>query len=510
VTVVDEGSAPLQITSVVAPATDFTQTNDCVGTVAARGGTCTINIIFTPTTTGPVTDQITINDNAFGNSSTSQIITVTGDGVNALTQVTITPTTITFPNTYVTGASAAQTVTITNTGTAVLTFINPSAINPITITGSTTDFIVGTGANNTCATLGYVLNVNQSCTVTVLFQPTQSGARTGTLSIYDTASGSPQSVALSGNGLAEFQLTAVNTTVYPLIGATSTTCPNPSGQITCFTIGATAVVPAFNGVITPTCPSSLTCTFTPGTFFPGTTSTLTLSSLTLTTPNPLNFTITGASGSQTSTLNLTVAFETFTLAASPGYASVVAGSSAAYKIVATPLNGFNQQINFTCSGNGGAALPLGVSCIFNPDTPTLNGSATQTVNLTITTTQSAPTTSWLWNLWRGRRPPPRTLSLLGVFWVALALVLFLLGRRRARLGLRPSGRLILSRAFIVGTLLAFLLLLASCRGAISNSGATPCGTYIINAIATLQSNSAVSVTQPLDLAVTSLNCPVTP
>jgi hypothetical protein len=510
VTVANEGSAPLGISSVVAPATDFTQTNDCVGTVAARGGTCTINIIFTPTTTGPVTDQITINDNAFGNSSVSQNITVTGDGVNALTQVTVTPTTITFPNTYVTGTSAAQTVTITNTGTAVLTFINPSAANPIAITGSTTDFVLGTGATNTCATLGYVLNVNQSCSVTVIFQPTQSGARTGTLSIYDTATGSPQSVSLSGNGLAEFQLTAVNTTIYPLIGATATTCPNPSGQITCFTIGATAAVPGFNGVITPACPSNLTCTFTPGTFFPGTTTTLILSNLTLTTPNPLNFTITGASGSQTSTLNLTVAFETFTLAASPGYASVVAGSSATYKILATPLNGFNQQINFTCSGNGGTVLPLGVACTFNPDTPTLNGSAPQTVTLTITTTQSAPTTSWMWTLWRGRRPPLRTVLPLGVFGVALALLLFLKGGRWAGLGVNPSRQLIASRAFIFATLLAFLLLLAGCRGAISNSGATPCGTFVISVIATLQSNSSVSVTQPVDLAVTSLSCPVTP
>src|SRR5271157_469613 len=508
VTVVDEGSSPLEITSVVAPATDFTQTNDCVGTVAARGGTCTINIIFTPTTTGPVTDQITINENAFGNSSISQNITVTGDGVNALTQVTVAPTTITFPNTYVTGTSAVQTVTITNTGTAVLTFINPSAANPIAITSGSTDFILGSGTN-TCATLGYVLSVNQSCSVTVLFQPTQSGARAGTLSIYDTATGSPQSVSLSGNGLAEFQLTAVNTTIFPLIGATSTTCPNPSNQITCFTLGATAVVPGFNGVITPACPSNVTCTFTPGTFFPGTTSTLVLSNLTLTTPNPLNFIITGASGSQTATLNLTVAFQTFTLSASPGYASVVAGSSATYKILATPQNGFNQQVNFTCSGNGGAPLPLGVACNFNPDTPTLNGAATQTVTLTISTTQSAPTTSWLWKLWRGRRPPPRTRLLLGVFWLALALLLFLMGSRWARLGINPSRRLIASRAFIFGTLLSFLVLLASCRGAISNGGATPCGTYVINVNATLQSNSAVSITQPVDLAVTSLSCPTT-
>ena len=511
VTVVNEGSSPLDITSVVPPNTDFTQTNTCVGTVQPRGGTCTINIIFTPTTTGPVTDQITINDNAFGNSSISQTITVTGDGVNSLQSVTVTPTTITFPNTYVTAISPAQTVTITNIGTAAITFTNANSSSPIAITTGSTDFIVGTGASNTCAALGYTLNVNQSCSVTVAFQPSTSGTRTGVLSFYDTATGSPQTVALTGNGLAQFTLYAVNPTVYPVIGATATSCPNPSsGQPTCFTIGATSAAAGFSGVITPACPSNLTCTFTPGNFLPGTnTSTLVVSNLTLSTPNPLNFTITASSGTQTATLNLTVAFQTFTLAVvgSP-VQNITAGSSANFSFSATPENGFDQQVNFTCSGNGGTVLPLGVGCIFNPQTPTLNGSPT-TIKLTITTTQSAPTTSWLWKWWHGRRPPPRPMLVLGALWLVLAMLLFFLGRRWPWLGASPSRRLIVSRGFIFGTLLAFLLLLAGCRGAVSNSGATPCGNYIIDVNGTLQSNSAASITTTVSIAVTSLNCPTT-
>jgi len=513
VTVANEGSSPLEVTSVVPPNTDFTQTNDCVGTVAARGGTCTINIIFTPTTTGPVTDQITINDNAFGNSSISQTITVTGDGVNSLQSVMVTPTTITFPNTYVTATSAAQTVTITNTGTAALTFINPSAINPIAITTGNTDFIVGTGASNTCAALGYVLNVNQSCSVTVAFQPSTSGARTGVLSIYDTATGSPQTVALSGNGLAQFALYAVNSTVYPVIGATATTCPNPSsGSPTCFTIGATDVISTFSGVITLACPSSLTCTFGSGTILPGNPpTTLVVGGLTLNTPNPLNFTITGTSGTETATLNLTLAFQTFTLApvGNPNQA-LVAGQTATFKLLATPENGFNQQVNFSCTWNGSSVLPLGVGCAFSPDTPTLSGSSGQTITLTITTTQSAPTTSWLWRLWRDRKPPPRPTVLLTALWLAVALVLFLMGRRWAWLGVNPSRRLIASRGLIFGTVLASLLLLASCRGAVSNSGATPCGNYTFQAIGTLQANSQASVSTNVSISVTSTNCPLTP
>jgi hypothetical protein len=506
VTVVDAGSAPLQITQIIPPSTDFTESNDCVGTVAARGGTCTINLVFTPTATGVVTDQVSITDNA---ANSPQTITVTGDGVNSQQSVTLSPTSFTFPNTIVGSQSPAQTVTITNTGTASITFINSGGASPITITGNTSDFTITT---NTCAALGYVLNVGQSCSVSVIFQPTTSGARAGSLGIYDTATGSPQSVALSGTGLAQFSLSATATTVNPIIGTTATTCS--STPSTCFTISASAVS-GFSGVITPSCPSSVTCTFTPTSFFAGQTTTLTLSNLTLTTPNPLNFMITGTSGTQTAQLSLTLAFQTFTLSVSPALDSVVGGSPAHYTILATPSNGFNQQVNFSCTLSGGAALPLGTGCIFTPTSPTLSGSSPTSIALTITTTQSVPTTSSMWKLWPGpgRRPPPRPLSLLGALWLALALVSFFWGRPSMAHGLRqgfsPSRRLIASRAFIFGTLLAFLLFLASCRGAVSNSGATPCGNYIFNIIGTLNSNTAVTVTQPVDLTVTSLNCPTT-
>ncbi len=513
VTVANEGSSPLTITSVVPPNTDFTQTNNCVGTIDARGGYCTINIIFTPTATGPVTDQITINDNAFGDSSTSQTITVTGDGVNSLQSVMVTPTTITFPNTYVTAISAPTKVTITNIGTGAINFINPNATTPISITTGSADYIIGTGASNTCAALGYTLNAGQSCQVTVAFQPSTSGTRTGVLSFFDTATGSPQTVSLNGNGLAQFSLYAVNPTIYPIIGATATSCPNPSsGPVTCFTIGATDVIAAFSGVITLACPSSLTCTFGSGTILPGNPpTTLVVSNLTLNTPNPLNFTIAGTSGTETAILNLTMAFQTFTLATvGPPVANLVAGQSATFNFLATPENGFNQQVNFTCAGNGGIALPLGVACSFSPDTPTLNGASAQTVTLTITTTQSAPTTSWLWKLWLGRKPPPRPMLLLSALWLAVALLWFFMGRRWARLGVNPSRRFIASRALIFGTLLAFLLLLASCRGAISNSGATPCGNYTIEVIGTLQANSQAFVSTNVSISVTSLSCPTTP
>ncbi len=62
ITLLAAGSSPLTIASLTASG-DFAQTNNC-GTSLAAGATCTINVIFAPTVSGPRTGAITITDNA--------------------------------------------------------------------------------------------------------------------------------------------------------------------------------------------------------------------------------------------------------------------------------------------------------------------------------------------------------------------------------------------------------------------------------------------------------------
>jgi hypothetical protein len=47
-----------------------------------------------------------------------------------------------------------------------------------------------------------VLAANASCTVTLRFRPSGTGARSATLAIADNAAGSPQTVGLTGTGTA--------------------------------------------------------------------------------------------------------------------------------------------------------------------------------------------------------------------------------------------------------------------------------------------------------------------
>jgi hypothetical protein len=92
------------------------------------------------------------------------------------------------------------------------------------------------------------------------------------------------------------------------------------------------------------------------------------------------------SGSTSSAVSVTVQALTpsFTLGASPSSGSVTAGSSAQSSITVTPMNGFNQQVSFACSG-----VSNGVTCSFSPQTVTPSGSAASTMLTVATTSQSA-------------------------------------------------------------------------------------------------------------------------
>ena len=79
VTLRNVGTVPLQVTSITTGG-DFAETDNCVGTVPAGGGLCTINVTFTPTVLVAETEELYINDNATGSP---HYVTLTGTGINA-------------------------------------------------------------------------------------------------------------------------------------------------------------------------------------------------------------------------------------------------------------------------------------------------------------------------------------------------------------------------------------------------------------------------------------------
>ncbi len=207
VTFTNSGTAPVSISSVsftgAVPA-DYSQSNNC-GSSVAVGAKCTISVIFTPTATGTRTASLSIADNATGSPQT---VPVTGSGVvpPASPTISVGPASLTFTGTSVGVAGAAQAVTVKNTGTVSVT------ISSISVSGG--DF----SSTTTC---GASLAAGLSCTVSVVFKPTTAGTRTGSLSVADNATGSPQQVSLTGTGavaapkvtLSPASLTFASTTV---------------------------------------------------------------------------------------------------------------------------------------------------------------------------------------------------------------------------------------------------------------------------------------------------------
>ncbi len=79
-TLTNTGNAVLNITGITASG-DFAQTNTCGATLAAAAN-CTIRVVFTPTSTGNRTGQITVNSNA---ASSPNTVALTGTGTAVTT-----------------------------------------------------------------------------------------------------------------------------------------------------------------------------------------------------------------------------------------------------------------------------------------------------------------------------------------------------------------------------------------------------------------------------------------
>jgi hypothetical protein len=190
-------------------ATSFAQTNTCGATLAASTS-CTVNVTFRPIASGSLSAQLSFADNA---ANSPQTVALSGTGTAPA--VSLSPLSLAFSTTDVGNSSAAQTVTLRNTGTGPLT------LSSIALTGTNATSFLQT---NTCGT---TLAATSSCTVSVTFKPLAAGSLSAQLNFTDNASGAAQTVALSGNAILltptvslstaqlSFPVTAVGSTISP-------------------------------------------------------------------------------------------------------------------------------------------------------------------------------------------------------------------------------------------------------------------------------------------------------
>ncbi|WP_277041042.1 choice-of-anchor D domain-containing protein [Actinacidiphila oryziradicis] len=144
----------------------------------------TVTITFNATGARYVRANITANSgwNA-GQLSDFAVYPAASGGTSSATLST-SPSSLTFASQTVNTKSTAQTITVSNTGTA------SASVSGVATTG---DF----AQSNNCGTS---IAAGSSCAVNVTFTPTASGTRTGNLTITSNASNSPTTVALTGTG----------------------------------------------------------------------------------------------------------------------------------------------------------------------------------------------------------------------------------------------------------------------------------------------------------------------
>jgi Galactose oxidase-like, Early set domain/Concanavalin A-like lectin/glucanases superfamily/Bacterial Ig-like domain (group 2)/Glyoxal oxidase N-terminus/Abnormal spindle-like microcephaly-assoc'd, ASPM-SPD-2-Hydin/HYDIN/CFA65/VesB-like, Ig-like domain len=175
-------AVPLTISSIVVSG-NYTETSNCPGapnTLAARSA-CTISVTFSPAALGTLNGTLTVTDSS---SNSPQSVQLTGIGV---APVTFNPSPVTFGNQLVNTSGTPRAITFKNNQTV-----------PLTITGISTtgDF---TQTSN-CPISPNTLAAGTSCTISVTFTPIALGAKTGTLTVTDNASTSPQTDSLAGTG----------------------------------------------------------------------------------------------------------------------------------------------------------------------------------------------------------------------------------------------------------------------------------------------------------------------
>jgi Abnormal spindle-like microcephaly-assoc'd, ASPM-SPD-2-Hydin len=342
------------------------------------GQSVTAQIQFAPQSAGAATGSLSISSTATDSTLT---ISLSGTGTSSTPppptgtpSITVSPSGVTFGNVAV-GQSSAQSIQLTNNGTATLAISGAS--------------IAGTGFAMTGLNPPATIPAGQSMSFNVQFSPASTGSVSGSISIANDATGSPVAIALTGTGTqagisaspasASFGSVTVGdsnsqtimlsnsgnvalTISAATVSGTGFTITNPPTTIAA---GGTA---SFNAVFTPTTSGSVTGSL----------------SLTSNAPNsPLVIPFTGTGVASTHLLG--------TNPASLSFGNVTLNGTSSLPVTVTNNGNANVTISgVTTSGSGFSASGLSSGLTLQPGqtatltvvfSPTAMGAATGTVTV---------------------------------------------------------------------------------------------------------------------------------
>lgn len=454
-TLTNNGTGPLNLSNVAvtgANSADFPLTNNCPASVAAASN-CQINISFAPTANGSRSASLSLADNAPG---TTQSVLLSGSGGLAAVQLSVP--TLGFGSEPVGNTSAGQSITVSNAG------FSPANFSSISVGGSNvTDF----SQTNTC---GSSLAPGGTCTISVTFTPTALGNRTASVTITDDATGSPQTVGLTGSGITTIAFSPSTVTFASQFVGTSglpQSVTITNSGLSPVTISSITTSPSDFGSLNA-CGSSVApgASCSVGVFFDPATSGARTGTLTITDSAP---------GSP-QTLALTGMGQDFSMNSSSSSATVSSGQTANYTVAIVPAGGFNQKVALSCTG-----APALSTCSLSSGSVVLNGSAPASITVSVSTGGSPATAIRPFGISSFAFSARLFLSV--AVLMTLASFFFLLPQRKRPVWLLRGATLALS--------LLVLAALSSCGGGGgSHGGGTPAGTYTLTITGACSSGSS--------------------
>jgi hypothetical protein len=194
VVVTNNGGQALSILQVASSLPEFIVISPAMPITLGPHGSTSFQVVFEPDAAKSFSGSIVFSTSRVNGGGT-QSISVSGTGTTASSVsstssqsyvLSASASSLNFGNTLV-GSSASQAIALTNTGTAS---VNLSQV-AITGAGFTVSGFTGT----------VTLAAGQSFSLTVSFAPATAGSATGSLSFASSATNSPNTISLSGNGV---------------------------------------------------------------------------------------------------------------------------------------------------------------------------------------------------------------------------------------------------------------------------------------------------------------------
>lgn len=433
---------------------EFAQTNTC-GTTLASGASCQINVTLTPLVSGAITGSIAIAGALAGTraalgakvmdsrrlsaTSTGGLAEIALGGSGDTSGVELSATALSFATQTVGTTSAAQTVTLTNRGASALSGIQVSA----------------NGAFAQTSTCGTSLAAGASCAIAVTFTPLVAGTRAGVLGIADSASGSPQTVSLTGTAVPPAP--AVTFSASSLSFAAELTGNTSAAQNLKLTnsgtaaLAITSVAASGDFAETNACGTSLAA---------GASCTIAVS-FTPTVAGSRSGSLTLADSAASSPQTVVLAGTGADVAVSGGGASatVIAGGTASYALTFAGSSGFSGAFTLSCSG-----APQGAVCTPRPGSISVAAGAAVPVTVTV---QTVDVTAL---------PPPAPSAPGGpmLAWLSLGALLLLAG-----------GYALTRRRRSLALVLGLAALMSACGGInnLPQPGSTSAGSYVLTVTA---------------------------